>query len=91
MEEEWKLIFEHAGAKAKVLMRSASTKIDFFPEFVKNQVQFDQQKANECHYQDRVGTYGSTYFGVISSAPNEVDSIDTTRKEDNEKQALSLA
>ncbi len=73
LEEEWELIFKNAKPGSKILMRSASTEIDFLPPFVTNQVRFDQKMAMEFHLQDRVGTYGSTYFGTIAMNVNDIE------------------
>lgn len=48
----------------KILLRSASVEIDFFPDFVKKAVDFSSL-AMETHTRDRVGTYGSTYLAIV--------------------------
>ena len=63
--EEWSLILANSKPGTKILMRSAAKEIDFFPDFVKEQVHFDTQKAADTHHQDRVGTYASVYIGVV--------------------------
>lgn len=66
LEEEWQLILQNSKPGTKILMRSAADQIDFFPEFVKERVAFIPQKdLKEIHNQDRVGTYGSVYVGVV--------------------------
>ncbi len=65
LEEEWKLILENSKPGTKILMRSAATEINFFPEFVKERVRFDIEKGKHYHQMDRVGTYGSTYIGEV--------------------------
>jgi len=48
------------------LMRSAAMNIDFLPEFVKDKVEWiPQQELKELHSQDRVGTYGCVYVGIV--------------------------
>lgn len=61
---EWKEILKNSKAGTKILMRSASKKIDYFPDFVKKAVSFSPL-AIQLHKNDRVGTYGSTYLAVV--------------------------
>jgi len=61
---EWKEILKNSKAGTKILMRSASKKIDYFPGFVKEAVSFSPL-AFQLHKNDRVGTYGSTYLAVV--------------------------
>ena len=63
--EEWKLILLNSRPGTKILMRSAAKEIEYFPDFVKERVVFDKQKAAEAHSSDRVGTYASVYLGVV--------------------------
>ncbi len=63
--EEWELILENSEPGTKILMRSAANEIDFFPEFVLDRVHFERDKTEELHAQDRVGTYGSVYLGIV--------------------------
>jgi S-adenosylmethionine-diacylglycerol 3-amino-3-carboxypropyl transferase len=65
LKEEWIQIFKNSKLGTKVLMRSASTEIDFLPDFVKSQLDFYPMLTDELHQKDRVGTYGSTYFGKV--------------------------
>ncbi|MEL6917714.1 MAG: BtaA family protein [Bacteroidota bacterium] len=65
LDEEWELILKNSKPGTKILMRSAAPKIDFFPEFVQDRIDWDMQKAEEVHTKDRVGTYASTYMGVV--------------------------
>ncbi len=66
LEEEWKLILQNSHPGTKILMRSAAEQINFFPEFVKEQVDFiPQDDLLQIHNEDRVGTYGSVYVGVV--------------------------
>jgi len=63
--EEWELILQNSRPGTKILMRSAAKEITYFPDFVKERVVFDKQKAAEVHESDRVGTYASVYLGVV--------------------------
>ncbi len=65
LEEEWRLILENSKKGTKILMRSASETVDFFPNFVKERVIFEQDKTKTTHQADRVGTYGSVYLGEV--------------------------
>jgi S-adenosylmethionine-diacylglycerol 3-amino-3-carboxypropyl transferase len=47
-------------------MRSAAIRIDFFPEFVKEKIEWiPQEELKDLHKIDRVGTYGSVYVGIV--------------------------
>lgn len=61
---EWKEILKNSKTGTKILLRSASMKIDFFPDFVKQAVNFSPL-ADKLHKKDRVGTYGSTYLAIV--------------------------
>lgn len=65
LKEEWNLILKNSQPGTKILLRSAAKEIDFFPDFVKKRVYFDEQKANAIHDLDRVGTYASVYLGIV--------------------------
>lgn len=65
LEEEWRLILQNSRPGTKILLRSAALEVDFFPEFVKEALQFDQVQTAKLHKQDRVGTYGSVYFATV--------------------------
>ena len=66
LEEEWQLILENSKPGTKILMRSAAEQIEFFPDFVKEQVEFiPQEDLHKIHNEDRVGTYGSVYVGIV--------------------------
>ena len=65
LEEEWGLILENSRPGTKVLLRSAAPRIDFFPKFVKDRIVWEHEKTQIMHTQDRVGTYASTYMGVV--------------------------
>ncbi len=61
---EWKEILKNSTTGTKILLRSASMEIDFFPDFVKEVVDFSPLAA-QTHTFDRVGTYGSTYLAIV--------------------------
>ena len=63
--EEWKLILKNSKKGTKILLRSASVKVNFIPDFVLENVDFDEKLAHSYHQFDRVGTYGSTYIGTV--------------------------
>lgn len=65
LEEEWALILRNSRPGTKVLLRSAAETVDFFPDFVKEKVRFDQVDTTEWHHKDRVGTYASVYLGIV--------------------------
>lgn len=65
LEEEWKLILKNSQPGTKILLRSGATRVDFFPQFVKERVDFDHPLIKEQHAKDRVGTYGSVYCGTV--------------------------
>lgn len=66
LEEEWEYILKNSRPGTKILMRSAAMRIDFFPEFVKEKVEWiPQADLEQSHKEDRVGTYGSVYVGVV--------------------------
>lgn len=62
--KEWEEILKNSKPGTKILLRSASKNINFFPDFVKEAVFFSPLAA-ELHKKDRVGTYGSTYLAII--------------------------
>lgn len=65
LEEEWKLILDNSSKGTKILLRSASSTVDFFPDFVKEKVVFEKEKTEKWHQLDRVGTYASVYLGEV--------------------------
>ncbi|MEL6988292.1 MAG: BtaA family protein, partial [Bacteroidota bacterium] len=65
LEEEWQLILKNATRGTKILLRSASTNIDFYPDFVKDRVEFKKELSDAIHTKDRVGTYGSTALMIV--------------------------
>lgn len=65
LEEEWRLILKNSRVGTKILLRSGSENIEFFPSFIQNHLQFDEERCRQIHAQDRVGTYGSVYLGTV--------------------------
>lgn len=65
LAEEWQTILDNSRRGTKILLRSAAYKVDFFPQFVKDAVDFEQDLTTRTYAQDRVGTYGSVYLGVV--------------------------
>ncbi len=65
LEEEWELILKNSKPGTRILMRSAAKKIDFFPGFIKDKIDFDYELSNRLHKEDRVGTYASVYLGIV--------------------------
>ena len=65
LEEEWRLILENSAPGTRILMRSAATEINFFPDFVKERLRFEEQLTRQTHKEDRVGTYASVYLGIV--------------------------
>jgi S-adenosylmethionine-diacylglycerol 3-amino-3-carboxypropyl transferase len=66
LEEEWRLILANAQPGTKILLRSAASQVDFFPDFVLDAVTFEQEKTEITHHQDRVGTYASVYMAIVN-------------------------
>ncbi len=67
LDEEWDLIFKNSAPGAKVLFRSAAFDRSFLPSFVQQKVKFDDEKVKNGHRTDRVGTYASVHFGLVSN------------------------
>jgi S-adenosylmethionine-diacylglycerol 3-amino-3-carboxypropyl transferase len=65
LEEEWRLILANSKPGTKILLRSASLNVDFFPDFVLKQVSFETEKSQVLHRTDRVGTYASMYIMTV--------------------------
>lgn len=66
LREEWQLILQNSAPKAKILMRSAASEVDFIPDFVYQKVTFDAPKAAATVQFDRVGTYASVLLGAVN-------------------------
>jgi S-adenosylmethionine-diacylglycerol 3-amino-3-carboxypropyl transferase len=65
LEEEWELILKNSRPGTKILLRSAAHEIDFFPKFVLDAVEFEQDLTIKTHQEDRVGTYASVYLAIV--------------------------
>jgi S-adenosylmethionine-diacylglycerol 3-amino-3-carboxypropyl transferase len=65
LHEEWQNILNNSRSGTRILLRSAAYKVDFFPDFVLDKIEFEQEKTAALHKQDRVGTYGSVYLGIV--------------------------
>jgi S-adenosylmethionine-diacylglycerol 3-amino-3-carboxypropyl transferase len=63
--EEWQNILNNSHSGTRILMRSAAYDVSFFPHFVLDRVVFEKEKTALVHKQDRVGTYGSVYLGIV--------------------------
>jgi S-adenosylmethionine-diacylglycerol 3-amino-3-carboxypropyl transferase len=66
LSSEWQAIFGKAEKNAAVLFRSAAKDRAFLPDFVQRDIAFKDDIARHLHAKDRVGTYGSTHFGVLN-------------------------
>ena len=66
LEEEWALILKNSKKGSKILLRSAAEIVDFFPDFVLDKVTFEKEKTAQVHQKDRVGTYASSYLGIVN-------------------------
>lgn len=65
LTREWKLILNNAESGARILFRSAGDSLNFLPNFVFQDVDFQPEKTKKVHHQDRVGTYGSTHLAIV--------------------------
>jgi S-adenosylmethionine-diacylglycerol 3-amino-3-carboxypropyl transferase len=65
LHDEWRDILNNSHSGTRILMRSAAYEVDFFPDFVKDKIEFEKEKTQLLHKQDRVGTYGSVYLGIV--------------------------
>lgn len=65
LHDEWRAILDNSQSGTKILMRSAAYEINFFPDFILDKIEFEQEKTKILHQQDRVGTYGSVYLGIV--------------------------
>ena len=43
LNEEWELILKNSKKDTRILQRSAANKIDFFPDFIKSQIEFEEE------------------------------------------------
>lgn len=65
LEEEWQLILANSRPGTRILLRSAAHQVDFFPQFVLDAVDFEQELTAKTHGEDRVGTYASVYLAIV--------------------------
>ncbi|MEN0005524.1 MAG: BtaA family protein [Bacteroidota bacterium] len=65
LEEEWELILKNSRPGTRILLRSAAERVDFFPDFVLDALDFEQEVTAATHKRDRVGTYASVYMGTV--------------------------
>ncbi len=65
LREEWDLVLKNSRPGTRILMRSASPKIDFIPAAAHERLRFFPDWANRLHLRDRVGTYGSTLLAEV--------------------------
>lgn len=65
LTKEWKQILKNSTSGTKILLRSASEKIDFIPEFAKERLIIQDDLAKAEHLKDRVGTYASTFLATV--------------------------
>ncbi len=65
LEEEWRLILQNSRPGTRILLRSAAQEVNFFPDFVKERLHFEQELTAKTHREDRVGTYASVYLGIV--------------------------
>lgn len=65
LAEEWDLILKNSRPGTRILLRSAAHEVDFFPDFVRERLDFEQEETARTHKLDRVGTYASVYMGVV--------------------------
>lgn len=65
LEEEWRLILKNSRPGTKILLRSAAQEVNFFPDFVLEAVDFEEEKTPSSHQEDRVGTYASVYLAIV--------------------------
>jgi S-adenosylmethionine-diacylglycerol 3-amino-3-carboxypropyl transferase len=66
LQEEWDLILQNSRPGTRILLRSAASEVDFFPENVLERVTFEQELTAATHLQDRVGTYASVYLAIVN-------------------------
>lgn len=65
LEEEWRLILQNSHPGTRILLRSAAQKVNFFPKFVLERLEFENDLTQKTHAEDRVGTYASVYLGIV--------------------------
>ena len=65
LDEEWRQILKNSRSGTRILLRSAAPEIDFIPDFVLDQVDFDVDRTEEQHQLDRVGTYAGICLAIV--------------------------
>ena len=65
LEEEWRLILANSRPGSRILLRSASPRLDFLPDWTRRALRFFPEQTEPLHLQDRVGTYGSLHFAEV--------------------------
>lgn len=65
LRHEWDLILANSRPGTRILMRSASQRIDFIPAAAAERLRFFPETAERMHAKDRVGTYGSTLLAEV--------------------------
>jgi S-adenosylmethionine-diacylglycerol 3-amino-3-carboxypropyl transferase len=65
LREEWELILQNSRPGTRILLRSAASEVDFFPDFVLDALEFEKEETARTHQLDRVGTYASVYMGIV--------------------------
>ena len=63
LEEEWELLLR-LPENTRYLLRSAGKNRSFLPKKALNELSWKDEPTSTLHKKDRVGTYGSTHFGV---------------------------
>lgn len=65
LAEEWHMILQNSAPGARILMRSASDRLDFLPHEATSALRFFPELTQPLHQRDRVGTYGSLHFAEV--------------------------
>jgi S-adenosylmethionine-diacylglycerol 3-amino-3-carboxypropyl transferase len=67
LAEEWRSIMDRARPGARIIYRSGSISCNYIPEFALGRLQFQSEKTEVLHRNDRVGTYASFHFARVMS------------------------
>jgi len=65
LQEEWDHILKNSRKGTKILMRSASTTLDFVPKNIRDRLRFHSELTEPLHKTDRVGTYASLHMAEV--------------------------
>lgn len=65
LDEEWRLILANSQPGSRILLRSASSDVNFLPDWIRKALRFFPALTEPLHLQDRVGTYGSLHFAEV--------------------------